>query len=90
MESIIAVIITGAVSLIGTIITVIATSNKTAQDMKITQAVTDQKILGLTQEVRDLKSDVRGHNNYGSHITVLETKMEDILKRISNLEQKGA
>ena len=55
MESIIAVIITGAVSLIGTIITVIATSNKTAQDMKITQAVTDQKILGLTQEVRDLK-----------------------------------
>lgn len=90
-EAIIVAIITGLISLVGTIITVVTTSNKTAQDMRVNQAVTDQKISGLTQEVRDLKSDVRGHNNYGSHITVLETKVDDIIKRVQSLEQqKGA
>lgn len=89
-EAIIVAIITGLISLVGTVITVVATSNKTANDMRINQAVTDQKISSLTQEVRDLKSDVRGHNNYGSHISILETKVDDITKRIHELEQRGA
>lgn len=82
MEILVAVI-TGAISLIGTIITVIATSNKTANDMKIAQAVTDQKLSDLTREVRE-------HNNFARRIPVIEEQIKVANHRIDDLEKKGA
>lgn len=82
MEILVA-IITGAISLIGTIITVIATSNKAAQEMRIAQAVTDQKISDLTREVRE-------HNEFARRVPVLESQMADVTSRVHDLEKKGA
>ena len=82
MEILVAVI-TGAISLIGTIITVIATSNKAAQEMRIAQAVTDQKISDLTREVRE-------HNEFARRVPVLESQMADVTSRVHDLEKKGA
>ena len=82
MEILIAVI-TGTISLIGTIITVIATSNKAAQEMRIAQAVTDQKISDLTREVRE-------HNEFARRVPVLESQMKDVTNRVHDLEKKGA
>lgn len=82
-EAIIVAIITGLISLIGTIITVITTSQKTAQDMRIAQAVTDQKISDLTREVRE-------HNEFARRVPVLESQMRDASQRIHDLEQRGA
>ena len=82
MEILVAVI-TGAISLIGTIITVIATSNKTTQEMRIAQAVTDQKISDLTREVRE-------HNEFARRVPVLESQMADVTSRVHDLEKKGA
>lgn len=83
MESIIVAIITGLISLVGTIITVVTTSNKSAQEMRIAQAVTDQKISDLTREVRE-------HNEFARRVPVLESQMQDVTNRVHDLEKKGA
>lgn len=82
-EAIIVAIITGLISLVGTIITVVTTSNKSQQEMRIAQAVTDQKISDLTREVRE-------HNEFARRVPVLESQMRDASQRIHDLEQRGA
>lgn len=78
-SEIIVALITGAVSLFGTIITVLATSRKTDENMKIHIAVTDAKIEELTREVRE-------HNNFAQRMPVVEEKIEGINRRVQNLE----
>ena len=79
-ESIIVALITGGVSLIGTIATVLITSNKTNQNLQISQAVTDTKIEGLTREVRE-------HNVIARQIPVIEEKIKVINRRLNDLEK---
>lgn len=75
-------LITGGVSLLGTVITILATSSKTAQDMKINQAVTDTKIEELTREVRR-------HNNFAERMPVVEEQIKVINHRLEDLENDG-
>lgn len=82
MEIIVA-IITGLISLIGTIITVVVSSNKTMQEMRVNQAVTDTKITALTAEVRE-------HNEFARRIPVIEEQIKVANHRIDDLEKKGA
>lgn len=82
MEIIVA-IITGLISLIGTIITVVVSSNKTMQEMRVSQAVTDTKITALTAEVRE-------HNEFARRIPVIEEQIKVANHRIDDLEKKGA
>lgn len=49
-ESIIVAVITGVLSLAGTVITVLVSSRNTAQEIRINQAVTDTKLDALTRE----------------------------------------
>lgn len=81
-EAITVAIITGGISLIGTIITVIATSRKTEQNMQIAQAVTDTKLETLTREVRE-------HNNFARRMPVVEEQIKVINHRIEDLENKS-
>lgn len=78
-EAIVVALITGAVSLIGTIITVILTNNKTVQEMRISQAVTDTKIDELTREVRS-------HNNFAQRMPVVEEQIKSLDGRVDRLE----
>lgn len=80
-EAIIVALITGGLTLIGTIITVLATSRKTAEDMRIHQAVTDTKLQTLTEEVRK-------HNGFGERIPVMEEQIKVINHRIDDLEKE--
>lgn len=75
-------LITGGVSLIGTVITVLATSSKTNNELKITQAVTDTKIEELTREVR-------AHNNFAARMPVVEEQIKVINNRLKDLENDG-
>jgi len=81
-ESIAVALITGGLSLLGTIITVILTNNKTREDLKISQAVTETKIEELTREVRT-------HNNFAQRMPVVEEQIKVINHRISDLEHKN-
>lgn len=73
MENIIISIITGGLALLGVIITNNASNSKIEQQLSINQAVTNEKIENLTEEVKK-------HNTFGDRITRLETKV-DLLER---------
>ena len=82
MESaIITAIITGGLTLIGTIITVLAANKKTEQSMRIAQAITDTKLEELTREVRE-------HNNFAKRMPVVEEQIKVINHRIQDLEDE--
>lgn len=76
-DAIIVAIITGGISLIGTIITILKSSKKTEESIKIHQAVTDEKIENLTREVRK-------HNGFAERLPKLEQKVEDLASQIRN------
>ncbi len=81
MSTIITAIITGGLSLIGVIISNISSNKKIENQLKIQQAVTDTKLETLTSEVRE-------HNNFAKRMPVVEEKIADIERRVSNLERK--
>ena len=73
-DGVIVAIITGLFTLIGTVITVIVGMSKANKNIEIVQAVTNEKLDHLTEEVKK-------HNDFGQRIPILEVKL-------SNLEQK--
>lgn len=81
-EAIIAAAVTGLLSLIGTVITVLAANSKTNETLKVSQAVTDTKIDELTREVRE-------HNNFARRMPVVEEQIKVINNRIKDLENDG-
>lgn len=78
-ESIIVALITGGLSLIGVVITCLATAKKTEKATAVAQAVTDTKIDELTREVRS-------HNNFAQRMPVVEEQIRVINNRIKDLE----
>jgi len=81
-ESITIAIITGGISLVGTIITVLAANRKTEQALQVSQAVTDTKLEELTREVRE-------HNNFARRLPVVEEQIKVINHRIEDLEEEN-
>lgn len=75
-EAIAVAVITGLFALLGTYLTVKSGNQAIMQELKTHQAVQDEKIENLTNEVRK-------HNDFAVRVPVLE-------ERIRNLEQKGA
>lgn len=80
MTSIVVSIITGLFTVIGTIITCVATSRKTHTQMEVNQAIYETKIEELTREVRE-------HNNFAKRMPVVENRLDTIEKKIDRLEQ---
>lgn len=86
-EAIIVALITGGLALVGTIVSVVVTSNKTyektSKELQISQAVTDTKISDLTQEMREYRELSR-------KIPVIEEQVKQVTHRVDALEQRGA
>ena len=78
-EAIIVALISGGLSLIGVVVTCIATAKKNENTLKVSQAVTDTKIEELTREVR-------AHNNFAQRMLVVEEQIKVINHRIDDLE----
>lgn len=79
-ESILVALITGGLSLVGVVITCLATAKKSESTMKVSQAVTDTKIEELTREVRE-------HNGFAQKLPVVENKVASLERRVSVLEK---
>ena len=79
MDAIIIALITGGCSVVGVVITTLATSRRTEQRMATAQAVTDTKLEELTREVRE-------HNNFARRVPILEEQMKVANHRIADLE----
>ena len=78
-EGIIVAVITGLLTLVGTIITVVLGNNKSMAAIEKNQAVTDTKLDNLTDEVKR-------HNNFAQRIPVIETQIQNLDNRVSKLE----
>ena len=79
-EGIIASLITGSLSLLGVIISGLATARKNENAVRISQAVTDTKIDELTREVRE-------HNGFARRMPVVEEQIKVINHRLTDLER---
>ncbi len=79
-EAIVVALITGGLSLIGVVITCLATAKKTEKAAAVAQAVTDTKIEELTREVRL-------HNGFAEKIPVMQEQIKVINHRIGDLEE---
>lgn len=81
-ESIVVAIITGVLTLVGTVITVLSANRKTISSLEIQQAKTDQKIENLTKEVQK-------HNNFAERMPVVEEQIKTINEKLTKLEKAG-
>lgn len=81
MESIIVAIIAAAGSLIGTMCTNKAATDKIASEIEKQQAVTETRLDELTREVRE-------HNNFAKRMPVVEEQIKVINHRIKDLERE--
>ena len=79
-EAVVVALITGGMSLLGVVITCLATARKTEKTQAIAQAVTDTKIQELTREVRS-------HNHFAQRLPVVECQIQSIHHRLEDLEQ---
>lgn len=75
-EAVLVAVITGVITLVGNIIALMSSANKTENNMNTKMAVMDERLDELTREVRE-------HNNYGSRIVAMETKIEALEKKAS-------
>lgn len=79
-ESIIVALITGGLSLVGVVVTCLATARKSEKAAAVSQAVTDTKLEELTREVRL-------HNGFAQRMPVVEEQIKVINHRIEDLEE---
>ena len=63
-EAIIVALITGGLSLVGVVVTCLATAKNTEKKQEIAQAV-------LQSEVQELTREVRQHNNFAVRVPVI-------------------
>lgn len=79
-EAVLAALITGGLSLAGTVLSVRSAGRRTDENLRVQQAVTDTKIEELTREVRK-------HNGFAEKMPVLEERIKVINHRLDDLEQ---
>ena len=80
VTDILVAIIVGGLSLVGVILTNASSNKKVESKIETAQAVTDTKIEELTREVRE-------HNNFARRIPVLENQMQELTRRVDNVEK---
>ncbi len=78
-DAVLTALITGLLSLLGVVITNLATARRSEEAIRTAQAVTDTKLEELTLEVRK-------HNNFAQRMPVVEEQIKVINHRISDLE----
>ena len=77
---VIVAIITGGFSVLAVALTNSHSNNKMHNEMKTSQAVTDEKIKELTREVRI-------HNDFATRIPLLEQEVKNLKARVASLEE---
>ena len=79
LDSILASLITGGLSLLGVIVSNLLTARRNEAALRTSQAVTDTKLDELTREVRE-------HNGFARRMPVVEEQIKVINHRIEDLE----
>lgn len=84
-DAVLAAIITGAMTLSGSIATIVLTVRKQQSDM-------ERQIALVEQKMDEMKEDIRSHNNYAKmfaeNIPAIKQHMTDVDRRLENLERR--
>ena len=78
-EAVIIALITSLVPLIGTVLTVLFSAQKTDEKMRLQLAVFEAKLEELTREVRL-------HNGFAQRLPVVEEQVKQLKEQVKNLE----
>lgn len=78
-EAVIIALITSLVPLIGTVLTVLFSAQKTDEKMRLQLAVFEAKLEELTREVRL-------HNGFAQRMPVVEEQVKQLKEQVKNLE----
>lgn len=89
-SAVIAALISGAATILVTIITVITTNSRTRAEIKTQLALQDERQGHITRQLEELGTEVKAHNEYGRKIPVLEEQIKVINHRLDDLERGGA
>lgn len=84
-DAIIVALITGGISLFGSVLAIISTSRKQTAELDKAMAV-------MKAEMSSMKEDIKSHNRYAQmfseNIPAIKTHMEDVDRRLNNLERR--
>ena len=85
-EAIQVAFVTGGLSLLGTVITIIVTSRKQ-------QAELDKQIAIMNTKMEDMREDIKTHNQYAKmfaeNIPAIKQHMMDVDRRLDNMERRA-
>lgn len=79
METLVAALISGGLALIGTVVTVNASTKKTEQTLRTELAV-------MNNEVKNLRKEVEKHNNFAERVPKLEQAVETLDDNVHQLQ----
>lgn len=86
-DAVLVAIITGGISLLGSILTIISTSRKQ-------QAELDKAMAIMKTEMTMMKSDIQSHNQYAKlfseNIPAIKQHMQDIDRRLDVIERRAS
>ena len=86
-DAIVAALITGGVSLLGSVLTIILTSRKQTAEMDKAMAV-------MRTEMSTMKEDIKSHNRYAQmfseNIPAIKQHMTDVDRRLEAIERSKA
>lgn len=85
-EAVQVALITGGISLFGSILTIVLTSRKQQHEL-------DKKIAVMEAKMDDMKEDIRNHNQYAKmfseNIPAIKQHMADVDRRLNSMERSG-
>ena len=80
-------LVTGGISLFGSILTIVLTSRKQQQEM-------EKNIAVIQVEMASMKEDIKAHNQYAQmfseNIPAIKQHMLDVDRRLGDLERRSA
>lgn len=79
METLFAALISGGLALLGTVVTVSASTRKTEHTLRTELAV-------MNNEVQNLRREVEKHNNFAERVPRLETSVESLEGEVHTLQ----
>ena len=86
-EAVMVALITGGISLFGSILTIVLTSRKQQEDL-------DKKIAVMEAKMDDMKEDIRTHNQYAKmfseNVPAIKQHMVDVDRRLDTIERRTA
>lgn len=86
-EAVLVALITGGISLLGSVITIAITSQNQ-------QAELDKKIAVMDAKMDDMREDIKTHNQYAKmfseNIPAIRQHMTDVDRRLDNIERRTA